>query len=139
MRRKLIVAVATMVLSLCGCSKSDEGIVTPSAPPGAPITGVASPAQTGRASAGETTFGGRLGETATCADYLAATEEQREVATRAALIVARRGAGGVRPEPSEETRAQFEIAVGLACDSRRAERMLVVMAAVVGNDPSYVS
>ncbi len=39
-RRKPIVAVATMMLALCGCSNSDEGIVTPSAPPGAPITGV---------------------------------------------------------------------------------------------------
>lgn len=85
------------------------------------------------------TASGFLDKNATCDDYMTATKEQRQTATRAALIVAREAAGGVDREPPEMTRAVFEVAVGLTCDKNRSERMLTAMAKVIAEDDRYVN
>lgn len=79
-----------------------------------------------------------LPPSATCGDYLDATEPEREVATQAALMVAREAAGGVSRAVPEELRALFEITVGLLCDRDRSAQMLTTMAIVVAADPGYL-
>lgn len=74
-----------------------------------------------------------LDGTATCGDYVRATQVARENATRAALIVVRYDAG-VEREPSAEVRAEFEKAVDAACGLQPALAMLDVMAGVAGED-----
>lgn len=75
-----------------------------------------------------------LADTATCGDYVRATQAARENATRAALIVVRHDAG-VEREPPARVRADFEKAVDAACALQPALPMLDVMAAVAGEEP----
>ena len=106
-----------------GGSGGDEDAAGPS-PTAAPVgpTAATQPALTS------------LAGTATCGDYVRATQAARENATRAALIVVRHDAG-VEREPSARVRAEFEKAVDAACALQPALPMLDVMAAVAGEHP----
>lgn len=122
------VMVWALAVAVGGCAGEDAAPTATEPPSAAPST-----------TARVTTTPATLPSTATCGDYLDATEPQRVNATRAALIVARQGAGGVTPTPSEELRTLFELAVGLVCREERSARMLTVMALVVARDSSYVN
>jgi hypothetical protein len=121
------VAVAALLLFGAACgdggSGGDEDAAGPS-PTAAPVgpTAATQPALTS------------LAGTATCGDYVRATQAARENATRAALIVVRHDAG-VEREPSARVRAEFEKAVDAACALQPALPMLDVMAAVAGEHP----
>lgn len=77
-----------------------------------------------------------LPASATCGQYLDASSAARATATRAALVTARRAAGGVSADPPDETRARFEIVVGLLCEENRGESMLQAMASVIASGGS---
>ena len=127
-RRALLAAAAAVAGLVAGCGgDGGDGGDRASATSGSaatPVVGPTSPAGPALTS---------LSDSATCADYLAATGPARENATRAALIVVRHDAG-VEREPPGDVRADFEEAVDKACAERRSSPMLEVMAAVAGDD-----
>lgn len=115
-------AVAALLLFGVACGGGEDAAgPSPTAAPVGP-TAATQPALTS------------LDGTATCGDYVRATQAARENATRAALIVVRHDAG-VEREPSAEVRAEFEKAVDAACGLQPALPMLDVMAAVAGEQP----
>lgn len=110
-------AVAALLLfgAACGGGEDAAGPSATAAPVGP--TAATQPALTS------------LSGTATCGDYVRATQAARENATRAALIVFRNGAG-VEREPSPEVREEFEVAVVEVCRGRPSAGMLDAMSAV---------
>lgn len=128
-RSRWLVGLALLVAA-AACGDGDEN--GDDAATASSTTSTAAPTTASTGTTGSTEPGGSgLSETATCADYVAATKPARENAARAALIVFRNDAG-VEREPSEEVRAEFEQAVLEVCRGRQAAGMLDAMSAVAG-------
>lgn len=125
------VGVLAVILPMTACGDGGEdgdraaasSTTTAASTTTAPST-TATPGSTGAVEAS-------LSETSTCADFLGASDTARENATRAALIVFRRGAG-VEREPSAEVREEFETVVSEVCKGRQSAGMLDAMEAVAG-------